>query len=171
MRGKNGSVVIFLGDLPAQLTVNCLKAFVHDSIQADCPRGLRIGGSICDCTILRITDLNTGQVELRGLLEVRPALLAMQAIERLNGAQLLGQRITARRYRQRLPMRSPGTPADPVAGVPEQPSAAAPIAERRRSTLKIELAESKDGVLRSLTASLQRPWRFWSSSKSGSAAS
>jgi hypothetical protein len=166
MRGKSGSVVVFLGDLPHRVTAKELKAFVQEAIQADCPGGLRIGSSICDCSILRITDLNTGGVELHGLLEIRPAVLAMRAIDRLNGLILLGQPIVARRYRQRSPMSSPRLPVEP--GEPN-PRVGVARTERRRSNLKIELADCERSFLDGLTGPLQRPWRFWPN-KPGSAA-
>lgn len=154
MRGKSGSVVVFLGGLPPRVTAKGLKAFVSDAIEADCPRGLRIGSSICDCSILRITDLNTGDIELHGLLEIRPAVLAMRAIERLDGTSLLGKPIVARRYRQRSPMSTPrqATETDDAGQ-----SVGVALVERRRSNLKIELADSEQGFFDALSG-LQRLW-------------
>jgi hypothetical protein len=167
MRGKSGSVVVCLGDLPPRLTAKELKAFVQDAIQADDARGLRIRSSICDCSILRITDLNTGCVELRGLLEIRPAVLAIRAIERLNGLELRGKPIVARRYRQPSPMSSvrPSPKADKG-----NPETGATLAECRWDNLKIELADSEPGFLSGLTGPLQRPWRFWLHRPPGSTA-
>lgn len=170
MRGKYGSVVVFLGGLPADLTARELRTFVQNVIQGEGKRRLRIGRSICHCSILRITDLDTGEIDLHGLVEIRPAVLAMQAIERLHGVELLGQRITARRYRQRSPLGSRRPPAPPGVNDANDRETAAGPAERRRRNLKIELASGERDFFDSLTAPLRWPWGFWSTKPSGSTA-
>lgn len=107
MRGKCSSIVVFLGGLPAQWGARDLKDLVRTEIRSAPAERLQAGFSICECSILRITDLDTGWVERHGLVEIRPPLLALQVIDRLDGRLVDGHRISARRYRQRSPMGSP----------------------------------------------------------------
>ena len=168
MRGKAGSVIVFLGDLPAGLTAKALRIFVQQQITAHTLGRFRVCSNICECSILRITDLDSGLTELHGLVEIRPGALAMHIIERLNGAKLLGQPVTARRYRQRSPIAFMGHATQPSALDGPQPREVEPATvERRRSNLKIELSDSEHGFLDALRGPLRRPWSFRPSKSPG----
>lgn len=153
MRGKCGSIVVFLGGLPAQWGARDLKDLVRTEIRSAPAGGLRAGLGICECSILRITDLDTGRIERHGLVEIRPPLLALQLIDRLDGRLVDGHRISARRYRQRSPMGSQGPrPTGDGIHTPNDRW------ERRRPNLRFELAESEPGIFGRLSSPLQWPW-------------
>jgi hypothetical protein len=156
VRRKCGSLVVFLSDLPAQLTVRDLKDLIREEIRSAPPRRLHLGTRICECSILRITDLNRGTVEYHGLVEIRPPRLAIQVIDRLDGKLLGGQRISVRRYRQRSPLghTGPGT----AAGT-EGDDVAPDLVERRRTNLRIELADTERDIFGRITSPLQ--WSRW----------
>ncbi len=153
MRGKCGSIVVFLGGLPAQWGARDLKDLVRTEMRSVPAGGPRAGFGICECSILRITDLDTGRVERHGLVEIRPPLLALQVIDRLGGRLVGGHQIQARRYRQRSPMGSQG-PRPTGDGIPTSND----LWERRRPNLRIELAESEPGIFGRLSSPLQWPW-------------
>jgi RNA recognition motif-containing protein len=161
MRGKCCSVVIFLGSLPTQLTARELRSVVENAIEADRTRGESIRRHICHCSILRITNLDTGAIELQGLVEIQPAVLAIRAIERLHGLELYGERITARRYRQRSPMRSSRIPTVPETNEPESLETSAQAERRRRSNVQIEMVGAEPAFLDRITDSLRWPWSFF----------
>jgi hypothetical protein len=160
VRGKCGSVVVFLGDLPTQLTVRELKDLVRAEIRSGPAVGPQVGRSICGCSIIRITDLDTGTVEHHGLVEIRPPLLAIQVIDRLDGRMLGGHRISARRYRQRSPM---GSPRQGAGAMSCQFGIAPDLVERRRTNIRVELVETERNLVARLSSSLQWPWWCWPS--------
>lgn len=85
MLGKRSSIMIFIRDLPANLTPKELKAFVLTGVRA-APAGFAAGkGTIASCTILRMSDPKSGAEEYHGLVEVQPAKAAIHAISELNG--------------------------------------------------------------------------------------
>lgn len=105
MLGKRGSMMLFLRGLPENLTRKELKAFIKSAITSTNNRTFPFKATLRTCTILRITDQSDSTVEHHGLVEVQPAKAAMQAIEALNGKELKGARIEARRYHHRTPLR------------------------------------------------------------------
>jgi hypothetical protein len=110
-----------------------LKAFVQKALKDVQSGAFAPKASVCNCTILRITDKDRGDSDLHGLVEVQPAKAAMLAIERLNKETLRGEKIEVRRYHHRSLLRdrrrepTVGTCSDNRHG------------ERRRRNLKIEL--------------------------------
>jgi hypothetical protein len=88
---------------------------------------------VSNCSILRITDPLTAASEYHGLIEIQPAKAAMRAIDELNGRELNGKKIEARRYYNRSLLRDRlqhGSGMDGAKGGRQ---------ERRRINLKIEL--------------------------------
>ena len=76
-------------------------SFVRKQLQLAGVRGIPLFDLCTNCNILRITDRATGSVEYHGLVEVRPARIALQAIQILNGQEFGGRAIAVRRYRHR----------------------------------------------------------------------
>lgn len=105
MLGKRGSMMLFLKGLPEKLTRRELKAFVQAAVSSASNRAFSFNANVCACSILRLTDRSSGSVEHHGLVEVKPAKAAMQAIEDLNGKEFNGVRIEARRYHHRTHLR------------------------------------------------------------------
>lgn len=138
MSGKNGSVILFLRNLPDNVTNKRLKQFVQQELKRAGVRGLPLRSPCSNCSILRITDPARGTEEYHGLLEIQPSRIAMQAMEVLNGKRIAGKPVEVRRYRHRSPWGGHGNAQD-IAIMP--PQDAHPLGERRRDNLKIELVD------------------------------
>jgi hypothetical protein len=80
MLGKRSSIMIFIRDLPANLTPKELKAFVLAGVRAAPAGSSAIKGTIASCTILRMSDPKSGSEEYHGPVEVQPAKAAIHAI-------------------------------------------------------------------------------------------
>jgi hypothetical protein len=139
MRGKSGTVVLFLSHLPPNTNCRDIKAFMQAELRKSGVRGLPFFNLCTNCSILRITDPAAGTTEYHGLVEVRPALIALRAIEVLNGKELNGAPIAVRRYRHRSTWGEHRHRSDPARG---GDLVAAPLVERRRANLRIELVEA-----------------------------
>ena len=105
MLGKRSSIMIFIRDLPANLTPKELKAFVLAGVQAARARSAAIRGTVASCTILRMSDPKSGVEEYHGLVEVQPAKAAIHAISELNGRELKGRKLEVHRYLPRSALR------------------------------------------------------------------
>jgi hypothetical protein len=103
MGGKNGSVVLFLRNLPFNFSRRDLKSFVLSELKKAGIRGTSFRAPCSNWTVLRITDRSKGTQEYHGLVEIRPARIAMQAIAVLNGKAIAGTSIEVHRYRHRSP--------------------------------------------------------------------
>lgn len=153
MGGKNGSVMLFLRNLPPNVSRRDLKAFVLAELRRAGVRGSPLLQLCTNCSILRIVDPARDSVEYHGLVEVQPARIAMQAIEALNGQRLGGTPIEVRRYRQRSPWGERRSRTEVPGG---GAVVAQPLRERRRPNLKMDLVESTP-TLESLHAELPVP--------------
>ncbi len=103
MGGKTGLVTLFLRNLPPNTSRKDLRAFVRIALREAGVRTLPLINACANVSIMRITDLAAGTIEYHGLLEVRPAHIAMLAIQLLNGRARHGTPIEVHRYRQRSP--------------------------------------------------------------------
>lgn len=136
MGGKNGSVMLFVRNLPYSVSRRDLKQFIQRELRVAGIRGLPLMSTCTSCNILRITDPATGTREYHGLVEMQPARIALQAISVLNGKEIAGTPIEVRRYRHRSAW---GERRSRQYGE----SAATQVAhERRRPNLKIELVDA-----------------------------
>lgn len=142
MRGKRSTVVLFIRGLPSDVSNKELKTFIRKTLKESGLRSQTIfSESVGDCNILRITDPQTGQIEFHGLIEIRPAVLAMRAIDVLNETKFRESPLETRRYRQRSPLErgdGQGAVSNPSTAGPENPQKE----EQRRAALKIDLVES-----------------------------
>mgnify|MGYP001025961580 FL=1 len=128
MTRKGASFLLFLPSLPESATRKDVKQFVRDGLAESGYHGLALYSAVTSCTILCVTDPVSGKSECHGLVQIRPAKAAMQAIEALNGKELLGSKVEVRRYHQR-------------SGLPSALASAAQK-ERRRRELKLDLVET-----------------------------
>jgi len=100
MLGKRGTMVLCLGNLPADVTRNDLKGFVRDAVaQIIDGRRRRLNSYIKHCSILRLTDRSTGSVSHQGLVEIRPAKVALDVMDALEHRPFRGVQLQVRRYR------------------------------------------------------------------------
>jgi hypothetical protein len=100
MYGKRGSMLLCLGNLPAQITRRDLKLFVQEVVgQVTGSRSLRISTHVPQCSILRVTDTSTGRVIHQGLIAIQPAKVALEAMPALRRTPFKGYQLQVRRYR------------------------------------------------------------------------
>lgn len=144
MGGKTGSVALFLRNLPPNTSRRDLRAFVQNALREAGVRTLPLVGVCANASIMRITDLAAGTTEYHGLVEVRPARLAMLAIRVLNGRALHGCPIEVRRYRQRSPWGEHRQRQQEASG--SATVVARALVERRREHLKIDLVKATPTV-------------------------
>ena len=133
MLGKRGSVMLSLRRIPEGISRKELKAFIQNSVQQLGSRPFSLKAAVCNCSIVCISDSESGTREYHGLVEIQPAKAAMEAIQALDGKMLMGQRLEVRRYRQRTPL------LDHKEGLIGFALGNGEDAERRRRNLKIDL--------------------------------
>jgi hypothetical protein len=129
MGRNNGSFLLFLPALPTQATRKAVKAFVREGLSDVGYRGVTLATAVSRCALIRVTDPANGRSELHGIVRIRPAKLAMHAIDALQGRTMFGVPIQVRRYVQRSQL---GFGSD---------ERALPRSDRRRQGLKLELIE------------------------------
>jgi hypothetical protein len=125
--------MIFLRKLPEGVTKKELKNFIKTTVKELDSRPFSLKTAVCNCSILCISDPESGTREYHGLVEVQPATAAMRAIEALNGKRLRGQPVEVRRYRHRSPLR------DPREGLLGYALGESWGGDRRRQNVKIDL--------------------------------
>jgi RNA recognition motif-containing protein len=140
MSGKNGSIMLFVRNLPTSVTRRDLRQFIQRELKQAGIRGLPLMSTCTSCCILQITDPATGSREYHGLVEMQPARIALQAIAILNGKEIAGTPMEVRRYRHRSTW---GMYNGCLLG---QSSEADAIHERRRPNLRIELVDATPSV-------------------------
>lgn len=91
-------IVMTMPALPAGVTRKALKAFVRAGLADAGYRGLTLARAISECSIVRVTDAETGQSKLQGFVRITPAQAGMVAIEMLQGLDLLGQPMQVMRH-------------------------------------------------------------------------
>ena len=114
---RNVGLLIDLPALPAGVTCKALREFVRAGLADAGYRGFALVRAVSECSIIRVTDLVTGESTLRGMVRVWPAKAAMTAIEILRGRPLLGQPVEVRRHVHATAFASDGSykprPPDP----------------------------------------------------------
>lgn len=96
---KPGSILLCISDLPMGVSRKDLKTFVLEGIDTLRGRSLRMSPAISNCTILRLTNSDTGAFSHQGLVAVQPARLALDLIEALRQIPLRGASVRVCRYR------------------------------------------------------------------------
>lgn len=142
MVGKAGTMLLCLGNLPPRVTKRELKQFVQDVIDGLDSRGLRLGSSIGECSILRLTDPISGDVSYRGLIGIQPPRLALRVIDALKETPMRGVRLQVQRYRHV----SFQQPADDQATISDLLGTPAGTLEQALPTQRIDLVASTGPV-------------------------
>ncbi|WP_428624364.1 hypothetical protein [Sedimenticola sp.] len=120
---------IFIPHVPAAAKRQELLSLVQDAVQPKWFLPFSKGGTVAKCNLIRILDMDTGNVEYHGLVEVYPEQTAEKAIRSLAGKQLNGYRLSARKWVDRTLM---------VAGRKNLPDGQ--IACKRRRNLEISIS-------------------------------
>ena len=143
MRGNSVTVALFLSPIPPNTSRRDIKSFVQQELARAGVCGLPLFNLCTNCRILCITDLTAGTIEYNALVEVRPARIAMQAIQILNGKDLNGSPLKVRRYRHRSSWGEHRHRSDPIRG---GALVAQPLVERRRANLRIDLVQATPAI-------------------------
>jgi hypothetical protein len=101
MRRDGSPVLLFLSAVPPGATRKELRQFVRQGLVEAGYRGVTLLLAISRCSICRLTDPITGKSECHGLVQIKPASVALKAIDILNGKELKGAKMVVRRYYQR----------------------------------------------------------------------
>jgi hypothetical protein len=152
--GKSGSIALFLRNLPPNTNCKAIKTFVQTELHKAGVRSLPFFSPCTNCSILCITDLDARTIEYHGLVEVRPAALAIQAIAILNGKELHGTPIEVRRYRHRFSWSEHRHRSDSARG---GNLVARLLTEHRRANLRIALVQATPPADRDGTPPLPAP--------------
>ncbi len=99
MFGKPGSILLSIGNLPMEVTRKDLRAHVQCVIDDIVGSRRWLTSAICRCTILRLTHPATGTISHQGILDIQPARLALDAMERLQERPLRGNELIVSRFR------------------------------------------------------------------------
>jgi hypothetical protein len=129
MRRDNSPVLLFLSAVPPGATRREIRQFVRQGLLEAGYRGLAQLLAISRCSIVRLTDPVTGKSECHGLVQVKPASVALKAIDTLNGKELKGAKMSVRRYYQR-------------GNIGYSDASLRCLKERRRDTLLVDLIDS-----------------------------
>jgi hypothetical protein len=160
MYGKRGSMLLCLGNLPAQITRRDLKLYVQQVVErVTGSRSLRISTHVPQCSILRVTDTSTGRVIHQGLIAIQPAKIALEAMPALRRTPFKGHQLQVRRYRHGSfeLANAPGT-ADitDLLGLPDLTDGALEPADPAPA-LKVDLVATTGAPVRPLSRPLTRP--------------
>jgi hypothetical protein len=110
-------------------------AFFRAGLKTKLPRFLSEPATIEKCKVLKITDLDNGDVEFIALVHVNPEKAALKAIAKLNRTLLRGRLVEVRQYRYRSRKNDRRTRRYPVSAQHERRSL-----DRRRPNLEVEEA-------------------------------
>jgi hypothetical protein len=77
---------------------------------------LTIASMVADCSIIRVTEVASGNSRLDGLVRVCPARAGMAAIDTLSGREFLGKPMTVKRYLHGSSFGRDGAPRTPDRG-------------------------------------------------------
>jgi hypothetical protein len=128
MGSKNVPLLLILPFLPESVSRKEIRRFVRDGLAESGYSRLTRLLAVTRSTILSVTDPCSGKREYHGLVEVKPAKAAMDAIEILKGKELRGTKIEVRRFQQR-------------SGIPVENGSYLQLRERRREDLKLDILD------------------------------
>lgn len=94
---------IFIKNVPSSTTHRALREFVEQVFSPRWYAPFAVKGNVKSCTVQKITDLDTGDVEYHGLLDIQPYTAAQHAIEKLNKKKLNGRPVEVRKWHVRSP--------------------------------------------------------------------
>lgn len=136
MFGKTSSILVFIGNLPPQVSRKDLKSHIRSVIGGLGDSSFRLSPAICSCDILRLTNTTTGVVSHRGLASIQPARLAFRVMEALEQRPLRGLNLQVSRYRHgSFPVSSCG----PVVSMSDLLGSVGAAGEADHTTYKLDL--------------------------------
>lgn len=152
--GRQGTVLLFIKGFPVTFTSHALRRHVLATLRVQ-EGYTRRQGALGSCDIVRVTDRYVGAVDHYGLLEVRPAKLALRIVRELQGTSLHGRTLDVHRYYQRslLHERRKSDPPYEAETLPERRRE-----ERRRPELCLELVRHPSVDLNALLSWMLPPW-------------
>ena len=124
---------VFIKEIPPTTTNRALGQFLHKKINRNWVTQAFFQSELKQCSILRITDENTGTIECHGLAEIESLKPDSIMIAQLDGQSFLGKSVRVRKYYHRATCDSPrhqGT-TNMVKEIKQ--------GNRRRSNLRIEV--------------------------------
>ena len=137
MINKQTGMMLFIKGFPTTLNSYDLKSFLRHLISRAKREGDSVNGSVRSCRIVRTTNAEIQGVERYALVELKPARLALWCIKKIQGTQLAGVEIVARRYRQRSLLCERRQPRQEPKNIHERR-----VCDRRREGFRIEDVES-----------------------------
>jgi len=148
MTGKHGALMLIVSGLSDKVTRRDLRSHFRQFLKSKGHNRWLGQGMIRSCEIVRITDLDNGDLHYHGLVELQPAKLALLAIRELTGTLIDGHPLEVRRYHHRTAFydQGGGTPAEGPEG--RRPNQTVELVERRKapslpSLVSWVMAESK----------------------------
>ncbi len=126
---------LFIRGLPDGTAPADLRQFAEQLLAPAWYRPFAPKAAVKSCTVLKIRDLDANTVEFHGLLEVQPAMAALQAVKTLDGKRFHGRSIAVRKWQIRSELNDPRKRSGTAE---EGPAAERRRGDRRRTKLLIE---------------------------------
>ncbi len=95
---------ILIPHVPSTITRQELLSIVQDAVKPRWFMPFTSGGTVAKCKLIRILNMDTGTVEFHGMVDIYPEKIAEKAIRQLNGKNLNGHQLTARKWVDRTLM-------------------------------------------------------------------
>lgn len=92
---------IFITNVPETLSRKDLQQFISGALKSRWRLPFTHRDLVFDCKIIRITAMDTSTMETHGLVRAKNSKCGMEIIKRINGSQLMGHQIEARRFFRR----------------------------------------------------------------------
>ena len=89
---------IFIRNVPCSTSQHTLRRFAEQLISPRWYTPFAVKGRVVSCVVQKIKDLDSGEIQYHGLLEIQPFKAAQLAMEKLNGEKFTGHRIEARQW-------------------------------------------------------------------------
>lgn len=133
---RNCHMKIFIRNIQDSTSHHTLRRFAEQLISPRWYTPFAVKGRVVSCVVQKIKDMDSGEIEYHGLLDIQPFKAAQLAIEKLNGAKLGGHYIEARQWHVRSYL---ADRRDLFRGNSSNASSERRVAERRRLNLTIEI--------------------------------
>lgn len=95
---------ILIPHIPSGIKRQELLAVVQSAVKPKWFMPLKRGGTVAKCSLIRILDMDSGGVEIHGLVDVYPERTAEKLIRKLDGRKLNGYQLSVRKWVDRTLM-------------------------------------------------------------------
>ncbi len=95
---------ILIPHIPSEIKRQELLSVVQRAVKPRWFMPLKKGGTVAKCSLIRILDVDSGGVEIHGLVDVYPERTAEKVIRSLDGKKLHGYRLSVRKWADRTLM-------------------------------------------------------------------